>query len=221
MSLKNWLSGHYDKYQEERARKAEEREKEDETYNETLESFENASNLKCYHGLYFNMDIGYVLISREYTNTREYRVLRLLDITDYRIIKKAHYQESILESMDTLTTYNGPDNYLDYLAIIITTVDGLEYTLEFCPTYEANYFTKDSIQKAFADAEGVLGIIIYVLDRKKQHAKEEHEKQIERKTQEKEEQKFDVQIRKLKSLLDDGIITQEEFEAKKKKILGI
>lgn len=29
------------------------------------------------------------------------------------------------------------------------------------------------------------------------------------------------QIRKLKSLLDDGILTQDEFDAKKKKILGI
>ncbi len=29
------------------------------------------------------------------------------------------------------------------------------------------------------------------------------------------------QIRKLKGLLDDGIITQEEFDAKKKQILGI
>ena len=29
------------------------------------------------------------------------------------------------------------------------------------------------------------------------------------------------EIRKYKSLLDDGIITQEEFDAKKKQLLGI
>lgn len=29
------------------------------------------------------------------------------------------------------------------------------------------------------------------------------------------------QIRKFKSLLDDGIITEEEFEAKKKQLLGL
>ena len=35
------------------------------------------------------------------------------------------------------------------------------------------------------------------------------------------QQDFTVILRNLKSLLDDGIITQEEFEAKKKDILGL
>lgn len=39
--------------------------------------------------------------------------------------------------------------------------------------------------------------------------------------QKKKNQLFLVILRKLKQLVDDGILSQEEFEAKKKEILGL
>ena len=39
--------------------------------------------------------------------------------------------------------------------------------------------------------------------------------------QQKEEKSSAAQIKEFKELLDDGIITQEEFDAKKKQLLGL
>lgn len=72
----------------------------------------------------------------------------------------------------------------------------------------------------FIIAAVALGALI--MEVKKSKKKEEENKNIQaNNVKQMQQSKETIQLKELKELLDSGIITQEEFEAKKKKILDI
>lgn len=68
---------------------------------------------------------------------------------------------------------------------------------------------------------GVIGIIYALISAKNTSNTQESQTQEESKTKNISTEQQIEQIEKYKQLKDEGLITQEEFEAKKKQILGL
>lgn len=111
------------------------------------------------------------------------------------------------------TTGGKQNDYIDHLGLIITLKDGSNFEIVFIRKIEqekANSFTaRDDIQRF----NTLVSMIDAIIAKNNQTAK----------TTSTENTNPDPadEIRKFKKLADDGIITQDEFEAKKKQLLGL
>ncbi|MCO6528525.1 MAG: SHOCT domain-containing protein [Lactobacillus sp.] len=105
------------------------------------------------------------------------------------------------------TTGGKINEYIDHLGLIINLSDGSDFEVKFLTI-------KSKTNSSYAkDAYSELNHVIAILDGWKAT-----EKVVE---DTKDNTDAPAEIRRYKQLLDDGIITQEEFEAKKKQLLGL
>ena len=89
------------------------------------------------------------------------------------------------------------------------------------PTGDISFDTNDIIYKrAYSNAQECLSLLTVILKENRDNSKKkvviEHDNYHEADTD-----SVVIELRKFKELLDDGIITQDEFNAKKKQLLGL
>jgi DNA-directed RNA polymerase subunit RPC12/RpoP len=144
------------------------------------------------------------------------------EITSYRVAEKGHDKNKhhVFTRAAVGAIIAGPagaviagttggkiNEYIDHLGLIINLADGSSFEVKFLTLEsKANSFYAKS---AYSD----LNHVISILDGWKATEKVVEDTQ--------DSTDAPAEIRKYKQLLDDGIITKEEFEAKKKQLLGL
>ena len=112
--------------------------------------------------------------------------------------------------------------FIDYIGLIITLIDGSNFEVKFLrtKTKASSFIAKD----AYSELQNLISIIgawkaqpTVVVDQ----SVTEPEETATVPSQEETPNDIPAEIRKYNNLADDGIITQEEFAAKKKQLLGL
>lgn len=124
------------------------------------------------------------------------------------------------------TTGGKRNDFIDHLGLIITLKDGTNFEIVFIRKIEqlkANSFAARSSIEQFNQLVSIIDAIIAQNQAQQAVAQPTAQsfKQTTKPTAKKESTDPADEIRKFKKLADDGIITQEEFEAKKKQLLGL
>ena len=97
--------------------------------------------------------------------------------------------------------------YIDELGLKITFTDGLTCNIKLITTQtKSDSFTVNTINEEIRVLSDRL--TPYIMENNKEQDSSKNDNDIE-------------ELKKLKQLVDDGVITQEDFEAKKKQVLGL
>ncbi len=104
-------------------------------------------------------------------------------------------------------------DYIDHLGLIVTLKDGSDFEVVFIRKIEQEKANSSLARDDIQDFNALVSIVDAIIAKNNQTAK----------TTPTENTNPDPasEIRKFKKLADDGIITQDEFETKKKQLLGL
>lgn len=191
---------------------------EKEAYESLLKSFTD-KKLSKYHGLYFDGDEKKILVPK--TITQNYQLLKYDDLIGYTPI----IREGNITKHHGLTraavggavfgvggaivgASTGHKNYsaISQMSIVLNFKNGYTKTITFISTdTKTNSLTFMAAEKEYNNLTSFLDRIL--------------NDSVNKIPNEKTTDAND--LRNLKQLLDDGVITQEDFDAKKKQILGI
>lgn len=212
---------HKKQIRQEKARQEyEDQQKKKEEYKRVLDTFKQSDAKKFSH-YYFDLKSKKILCAK--TLLTDYRVLEFKDIISYQVNEKGHNESkkhgitralvggaiaggagAIVGAMTGGKNYE----YIDHLGLIINLSDGSNFEVTFLRGKEkANGFI---VKGATSEMNSLISIIQAGM-----------QKQSNESISTKTNNDIPDQLRKYKKLADDGIITQDEFEAKKKQLLGL
>ena len=191
-------------------------------YEELLSDFKT-KGIPKYNGLYFNNVDRKILIPK--TLLLEFQLLNYEDLVSYTptvresTINKHH---GVARAITGGAVFGGAGAIVgaatgrksfaavSKMSVLMNFKAGLTHTVNFINTdTKTNSLLFKAAEKNFSQ---FCALLDRILDENKSFESNEETVSIDGE---------DEQLRKLKSLLDDGVITQEDFDAKKKQILGI
>lgn len=204
----------------EKQKKAAEEQAKKAAYQRTLEDFKQNS-LKVSH-YYIRNSTQQILIAKTFLN--DPKIVNFSDIASYEVNQRGHDEHKHhgitralvggalaggVGAIIGATTGGSDKEYTDHLGLIITLKDGSNFEIPFLRIKDKT--TSLNVKDAYSKMQDVISMIEAGMQATKE--KSSNSSQV----------KDDVpsEIRKYKELADDGIISQEEFEAKKKQLLNL
>lgn len=190
-------------------------------YQELLNSFKD-KNLAKYHGLYFDKDRKLILCPK--TLLDDYKLMKYSDLISYNpIVREGQINKhhgitravvggALLGGVGAVvgaTTGHKSYSAVSNMSVVLNFKDGYTKTAKFIETdTETSSFIFKSAEKDFNIYCNFIEGIIFANN-------EEVAKSSE------PTQGLTIQLQEVKSLFDQGIITEEDFNNKKKQLLGI
>ncbi|WP_407325576.1 DUF4428 domain-containing protein [Lactobacillus johnsonii] len=196
---------------------------------EVLKEFKDDGATK-FSSYYFDLKKNKILSSGSLTTS--WRVIDFSEVLSYQVNKNGHLEHKhhgitravtggILAggvgAIVGATTGGKNTDYIDHLGLVINLSDGTNFEVKFLKTKtKTNSFTVKT-------AEGELRRLISIVQSGMNKVQEKAEKEQTKANRIKIESNADPaeEIRKFKKLADEGIISNEEFEAKKKQLLNL
>ena len=196
-------------------------------YQKAVAPFKNDGALKVGR-YYFDPSREEILMDTTLLD-KSYKIYKFADIVSFTPIEEGHNQTkkhgitraivggAIAGGAGAIVgAVTGGKNYdyIDKLGVIITFKDNENVRLMFLNSEtKKGGFVANGYYKQFHD---VCGVLDGVINKNTQSLQYENQKKLSNNATSSADE-----IAKFKKLLDDGIITQEEFEAKKKQLLGL
>lgn len=196
-----------------------------EKYNKMLPIFQKETTAKFTHYIF---DDKRQQILQKKVFLFDPRFINYSDIISYKVNQSGHDEEKHHGIMRALvggalaggagaivgaTTGGKQYDYIDHLGLIITLKDGSDFEIVFIRKIEQVQTNSSLARDGIQELNALISMIDAIIAKNNQTAK----------TTSTENANPDPtdEIRKFKKLADDGIITQDEFEAKKKQLLGL
>ena len=196
-----------------------------EKYNKMLPIFEQEKSAQFTH---FIFDDKRQQILQKKAFLSDPRFINYSDIVSYKANQSGHDEEKHHGIIRALvggalaggvgaivgaTTGGKKYDYIDHLGLIVTLKDGSNFEVVFIRKIEQEKANSSLARDDIQDFNALVSIVDAIIAKNNQTAK----------TTPTENTNPDPasEIRKFKKLADDGIITQDEFEAKKKQLLGL
>lgn len=196
-----------------------------EKYNKMLPIFQKETTAKFSHYI-FDDKRQQILQKKAFLS--DPRFINYSDIISYKVNQSGHDEEKHHGIMRALvggalaggvgaivgaTTGGKQYDYIDHLGLIVTLKDGSDFEIVFIRKIEQEKANSSLARDDIQELNALISMIDAIIAKNNQTAK----------TTSTENTNPDSasEIRKFKKLADDGIITQDEFEAKKKQLLGL
>ncbi len=177
---------------------------------------------------YFNQRRQQILVAKTLLN--EYKIINFSDIVSYRVNQNGHNETKHhgitraivggalaggVGAIVGATTGGKQTDYIDHLGLIISLKDGSNFEVVFIRKIEQIKSNSLSARASIESLNKLISLIDSIIAQNQASNIDKINSNSDTSNDSADE------IRKFKKLAEDGIITQEEFEAKKKKILGI